>query len=246
MLRAGISALVSRSPSDRPGTGISVCSHLTDLTIPRDVAKQTLIVAWALYRRESDKWINTGISGERVSVRAAILAGLKIDSDGSAVEARDLQKFARNFLLLVTNPVDTACADGWDPPPYPTKAKERSAAVEYIVSQVSMGRHVKLRGVKGALYVHCENVLVARMLPSSVGPTNKIDAPWVLSTHPQYGKIVDSWPFAIISASGWQTREQLAQQPHPGAFWPVVCAEKYAGHTGIQQVARLQVDWEQV
>merc|ERR1711939_1048117 len=106
-----------------------------------------------------------------------------------------------------------------------------------------MGRTVKLRGVRGALYVHCANQLMARMTPSSVGLTETINAPWVRSQHPTYGKVVDSWRFAIISDSGWQTREQLAAADQP-AFWPVMCAEKHAAHTGMQQVASMKVDWE--
>lgn len=115
-------------------------------------------------------------------------------------------------------------------------------AVEYIMEQVNAGVEVKLRGVKGSLYLHTGNEFVARMRPSSVSATGNIKAAWVNSTHPLYGGILDNWPFAIKSASGWQTRQQL-RDSLPGAFWPTMTAEKFGGHTGIQQVARFVVDW---
>ena len=198
-----------------------------------------------------------------LSVRHAVLLGVKVDSKESAWEARD-EPVTKHYLLHGTFIVKTATAHGFKPETYNITLKPehantdltcdnvdiprlRELAVQYVISKIKEGVEVRLIGARD-VYLHDSRGLFARFNPQSICTTammhkelgEKGDAP-TSSVHKKHGSLLQNFNFCWRgggSQAGWISQETSWVQE-----WPYRASLKDSFFSGMGQIGLQEVIW---
>jgi hypothetical protein len=135
-------------------------------------------------------------------------------------------------------------------------ASETTSAAKFVMSQVRAGVRVNLvpktrRNGAHHTSIYLQNIksgtggtrqLRARFIPVALMRSRDVKTrdknKWTESFFAKKSmRACDAWPVAWVGKKKWES-------PREGRPWPRVVAETYAGHTGMSQVGRLSVVFE--
>jgi len=199
-----------------------------------------------------------------LSVRDAVLLGIKVDKAKKAWEARD-EPVTKHYLRHGTCIVKTAITAGFKPEMYKITLKPESAihpsadlvcdnadvprlrelAVQYVIGQIKAGVEVRLVGAKD-VYLHDPRGLFARFNPQSMCTTAQMhrelgatsDAP-TSSVHTKYGSLLQNYIFCWRGGgkqAGW-----ISQRTEWVDEWPFRASERDSFFSGMKQMGLQKV-----
>jgi hypothetical protein len=195
-----------------------------------------------------------------MSVADAAVRNFKVDLRGAATELRS-EDVSMHLIVNYMNVVAMALANGWQRPSPEAcggsaSASETTSAAKFVMSQVRAGVRVNLvpktrRNGAHHTSIYLQNIksgtggtrqLRARFIPVALMRSRDVKTrdknKWTESFFAKKSmRACDAWPVAWVGKKKWES-------PREGRPWPRVVAETYAGHTGMSQVGRLSVVFE--